>query len=70
VITAFDGARITDSEDLVAAIAEHEPGDAVKVEVRRGSQSLSLEVTLQAQPAESASAEPAETQPAEPEFAP
>ena len=33
VITELDGETIGDSEDLVAAIAEHEPGDAVTLEV-------------------------------------
>jgi S1-C subfamily serine protease len=53
VITELDGETIGDSEDLVAAIAEHEPGDEVTLEVKRGSDSTALKVTLGAQPAES-----------------
>jgi putative serine protease PepD len=53
VITELDGEAIGDSEDLVAAIAEHSPGDAVTLEVKRGSDSTALKVTLGAQPAES-----------------
>jgi putative serine protease PepD len=53
VITELDGEAVGDSEDLVAAIAEHEPGDAVTLEVKRGSDSTALKVTLGAQPAES-----------------
>jgi len=53
VITELDGETIGDSEDLVAAIAEHQPGDKVTLEVKRGSDSTALKVTLGAQPAES-----------------
>jgi putative serine protease PepD len=53
VITELDGEAVGDSEDLVAAIAEHQPGDAVTLEVKRGSDSTALKVTLGAQPAES-----------------
>jgi S1-C subfamily serine protease len=53
VITELDGEAVSDSEDLVAAIAEHKPGDAVTLEVKRGSDSTSLKVTLGTQPAES-----------------
>lgn len=59
VITSLGGTRIADSEDLVAAIAEHEPGDEVKLTVRRNSESVSLTTTLSAQPAES---QPADAQ--------
>jgi S1-C subfamily serine protease len=53
VITELDGEAVGDSEDLVAAIAEHEPGDAVTLGVKRGADSTALKVTLGAQPAES-----------------
>jgi S1-C subfamily serine protease len=53
VITELDGEAVGDTEDLVAAIAEHEPGDEVTVKVERGSSSRSLKVTLGTQPAES-----------------
>ena len=53
VITELDGEAIGDSEDLVAAIAEGKPGEEVTLEVKRGSDSTALKVTLGAQPAES-----------------
>jgi putative serine protease PepD len=53
VITELDGVAVGDSEDLVAAIAEHSPGDKVTLEVKRGSESTALKVTLGTQPAES-----------------
>ena len=53
MITELDGESIGDTEDLVAAIAEHQPGDKVTLEVKRGSDSTALKVTLGAQPAES-----------------
>jgi S1-C subfamily serine protease len=55
VITAFDGSRVEDSNALVAAIAAHKPGDAVDVTVRRGSDTVHVEVTLGTQPAQSPS---------------
>jgi putative serine protease PepD len=53
VITELDGEPIGDTEDLVAAIAAHQPGDEVTVKVERGSSSRSLKVRLGSQPAES-----------------
>jgi putative serine protease PepD len=53
VITGLDGEAVSDSEDLVAAIAEHTPGDKVTLEVKRGSEATELKVTLGAQPTES-----------------
>jgi putative serine protease PepD len=53
VITELDGEAVGDSEDLVAAIAEHSPGDKVTLEVKRGSEATELKVTLGTQPTES-----------------
>ena len=53
VITAIGGTAIGDSTDLVAAIASHQPGDEVKLTVKRGSQTLHPTVTLGTQPAQS-----------------
>jgi putative serine protease PepD len=53
VITELDGEAVSDSEDLVAAIAEHSPGDKVTLEVKRGSESTALKATLGTQPTES-----------------
>jgi putative serine protease PepD len=52
VITNFGGATITNANDLVAAIADHQPGDRVKVTARRGSQTIEMTVTLGTQPAQ------------------
>jgi S1-C subfamily serine protease len=46
VITALDGEPVTGPEDLVAAIARHQPGDRVEVAVRRGDRTRTLDVTL------------------------
>jgi putative serine protease PepD len=56
VVTAFGGTTVKSSSDLVAAIAGHQPGDQVKVTVRRGSSSVERSVTLGTQPARSTSA--------------
>jgi putative serine protease PepD len=55
VVTAFDGSPIQGSNDLVAAITSHRPGDRVKLTVRRGSATNDLTVTLAAQPRQSSS---------------
>ena len=53
VITAVDGKRIAGPSDLVAAIAAHHPGDRLDLAVRRGSDTLTVPVTLGSQPAAS-----------------
>jgi putative serine protease PepD len=50
VVTALGNATIKGSNDLVAAIATHKPGEHVTVSVRRGSQTTKLTVTLGTQP--------------------
>jgi putative serine protease PepD len=50
VITKLGGAQVQDSNDLVAAIAEHKPGDEVAVTVQRGGRTAELTVTLGTQP--------------------
>ena len=50
VIVAIDGTRVTGANDLVAALAAHEPGDKVTVTVQRGSGRQQLDVTLAEQP--------------------
>jgi putative serine protease PepD len=50
VVTAFDGSPIHGSNDLVAAITSHHPGDKVNLTVRRGSSSVNLTATLATQP--------------------
>jgi putative serine protease PepD len=55
IVTAFDGSPIQGSNDLVAAITGHQPGDRVKLTVRRGSSTRVVTVTLAAQPRQAAS---------------
>ena len=50
VVTAFDGSPIHGSNDLVAAITSHRPGEKVKLTVRRGSSSVEVTATLATQP--------------------
>lgn len=52
VITQLGDARVSDQNDLVAAIAAHRPGDQVKVTVQRGDGTTELTVTLGTQPAQ------------------
>jgi S1-C subfamily serine protease len=47
---AIDGTKISGANDLVAAVAAHEPGDQVALSIRRGSDSQRLGVTLGEQP--------------------
>jgi putative serine protease PepD len=52
VVTALGGTAVADSNDLVAAVAAHRPGDKVTVTVKRGSATRQLTVTLGTQPAQ------------------
>ena len=52
VITELDGEAIGSTEDLIAAIAAHEPGESVTLEIESGSKTSSVKVTLGTQPAE------------------
>jgi S1-C subfamily serine protease len=56
LITALDGDPIASTEDLVAAIAAHEPDEKVTLKVDRDSESISIEARLGTQPAESGAA--------------
>ena len=53
VITKLGDATIADQNDLVAAIASHQPGDQLSVTVKRGSETKQLTITLGTQPAQS-----------------
>jgi putative serine protease PepD len=55
IVTAMGSTRIRDGNDLVAAIAAHEPGDEVTLTVHRGSDTLELAVTLGTQPGQASS---------------
>ena len=50
VVISFGGARINSMSDLVVALRDRRPGDAVGVEVRRGADDLVLEVVLAERP--------------------
>jgi S1-C subfamily serine protease len=51
VITKIDGKDVRSSDDVRDALAGHEPGDEITVEVLRGSDERELEVTLENRPA-------------------
>jgi putative serine protease PepD len=55
VITKLGSTTIKGTNDLVAAIATHEPGDKVTLTVRRGSDTTDLTVTLGTQPTQASS---------------
>jgi putative serine protease PepD len=46
VIIEFDGRRVTDPDDLVVAIRAKSVGDHVSMKVRRGSETISVTLTL------------------------
>jgi S1-C subfamily serine protease len=50
VVTKVDGTAITSSDELVAAIRRHKPGDQVQVTYRRGTQDSTTTVTLGSRP--------------------
>ncbi len=52
VITDLDGEAVDSTEDLIASIAAHEPGESVTLEIESGSKKSSVKVTLGTQPAE------------------
>jgi putative serine protease PepD len=54
VVTKIGGTAIKGTNDLVGAIATHQPGDKVQVTVRRGSQTKQITVTLGTQPTQAA----------------
>ncbi len=51
VITAIDGAPIADSNALTAIVGEHQPGDTLKLTVKRGGSTLDLTAKLGTRPA-------------------
>jgi serine protease Do len=51
IIQGIDGAKISSSVELSERIARHHPGDAVKLDYRRGTAVSSVNVTLKAQEA-------------------
>jgi putative serine protease PepD len=55
VVTAIGSTAIHGTNDLVAAIATHQPGEHVQLSVRRGSQTVKLTATLGTQPTQATS---------------
>jgi len=55
VVKALGSTTIKGSNDLVATIATHRPGDRVTASVRRGSRTIQVTVTLGTQPSQPAS---------------
>jgi putative serine protease PepD len=55
VVTAVGSTSIRGTNDLVATIATHQPGDHVQLTVRSGSQTVELTATLGTQPTRAAS---------------
>jgi S1-C subfamily serine protease len=53
VVTAVDGRRIRDENDLASVLLAHKPGDEVTVDVRRGSERLRVRVELGERPLDS-----------------
>ena len=53
IVTKLGDRTVADSNDLVAAIAAHQPGDRVQLTVKRGSDAVQVTVTLGTQPASS-----------------
>ena len=45
-VTRFDGARVTDADDLLAALGETSPGETVTVELYRDGEPTTYEATL------------------------
>jgi putative serine protease PepD len=52
VLVAFNGSPLHGSADLIDEIATEVPGDRVTLKVRRGSQTLTVHVTLGTQPSQ------------------
>jgi putative serine protease PepD len=54
VVTRIGSAAIKGTNDLVAAVAAHAPGDRVQVTVKRGSSTRTVTVTFGTQPTQAA----------------
>ena len=67
IVTAVDGADIRSMEDLIIAVRRHAIGDTVKLTIRRGEQTLALNVIVGDKPADFSmpSSESSDTTPGE-----
>ena len=46
VVTSIDGAKVTSMSSFVVALRAHHPGDAVTLEIMRGTDPQTMVVTL------------------------
>jgi S1-C subfamily serine protease len=46
IITQVDGRKIATFEDLQAEVVKHKPGDTIRMVIRRGEDTLTVEATL------------------------
>jgi S1-C subfamily serine protease len=60
VITAIDGTKVTTSQELQAYVLKKSVGDEVTLTITRGTDSLSLDVTLGERPATTVSSQPSQ----------
>ncbi len=51
IILAVDGQQVDASHDLLSIMVQHSPGDTVQLSVRRGSQTITVSLTLGTMPA-------------------
>ncbi len=51
VVTAVDGVKVTDANDLTAAVTGHQPGDTIHLTVTRGGSTLDVTAKLATRPA-------------------
>jgi serine protease Do len=65
IIRKVDGETIIDNDDLIARIASRQPGEKVKLEVFRNSDTRKLTVTLGERPQDIGAADPASRPPGE-----
>ena len=50
IVRKIDGEPVKDNQDLLARIAARKPGETVKLEIRRGDETIKLDVTLTTRP--------------------
>ncbi|MFK7959818.1 MAG: M28 family peptidase [Phycisphaerales bacterium] len=48
ILVRWDGQKITNVEEWMVLLARHDPGDTVKIGVKRGDEEITLDATLQA----------------------
>jgi putative serine protease PepD len=56
LITAVNGQTITTTDQFIAGVDAHRPGETVNMTVKRGGQTLHIKVTLGTRPARTANA--------------